>query len=141
MLSGESGLVTDGRWHRRRQRIVYTATSEALAILELRVHLGRFLPKTTHRMHSIELPDDQITTLTVSQLPVDWNAVPHRAASQSIGDAWASAAPSVAMRLPSIHVRTEYNVLLNPRHPQADALRVVESWPVQFDPRLFAGQK
>lgn len=138
-LSGAGGLVTDGRWHRQGRRVVYTATSEALAVLELRVHLGRFLPKVPHRMHVIELPDAAIATPGLEDLPPDWNAVPQRAASQAAGDAWLAATRSLALRLPSIHVRTEHTVLVNPEHPQAGEVRVVESWTVEFDPRLFAG--
>ena len=40
VLSGEGGLVVDGRWHSAGRRIVYAANSEALAVLEIRVHLG-----------------------------------------------------------------------------------------------------
>lgn len=137
VLSGAGGLVADGRWHRQGQRIVYTATSEALAVLELRVHLGRFLPKFAHRMHAIDVPEDTIATPVTGDLPVDWNAVPHRSASQAVGDVWLAATRSLALRLPSIHVRTEFTVLVNPEHPRAVDARVVESWPVEFDPRLF----
>jgi RES domain-containing protein len=40
VLSGEGGLVVDGRWHSAGRRIVYAASSEALAVLEMRVHFG-----------------------------------------------------------------------------------------------------
>ena len=68
----------------------------------------------------------------------DWNAVPHRPVSQAVGDAWLTATTSLALRLPSIHVRTEFTVLVNPEHPRTSDARVVDSWPAEFDPRLFA---
>ena len=33
-------------------------------------------------------------------------------------------------RVPSIHVRTEFNVLLNPAYPQIAAWHALEHWPV-----------
>jgi RES domain-containing protein len=138
VLSGAGGLVAAGRWHAHGRRIVYTASSEALAVLELRVHLGRFLPKVAHRMHAIDVPEDAIATPASPDLPVDWNAVPYHLASQAVGDAWLAATTSLALRMPSIHVRTEFTVLVNPEHPRAIDARVVDTWSVEFDPRLFA---
>ncbi|MGH8544168.1 MAG: RES family NAD+ phosphorylase [Gammaproteobacteria bacterium] len=41
LLQGDGGRLADGRWHRLGRRIVYCASSEALAVLELRVHRKR----------------------------------------------------------------------------------------------------
>jgi RES domain-containing protein len=43
VLEGQGGLIVAGRWHSQGRRIVYCASSEALAVLELRVHLGSYV--------------------------------------------------------------------------------------------------
>jgi len=136
-LTGQGGLVADGRWHSMGRPIVYTATSEALTILEVRVHLRRPVPGVAFAMHVIDVPDEAIELFSSEDLPPDWNSVPPRVASQAIGDAWLVAARSLALRVPSIHSESDANLLLNPRHPLAARLVPITSRPYSFDPRLF----
>ncbi len=125
VLSGEGGLVVDGRWHRQGRRIVYCASSEALAVLEVRVHLGRVVPAGGFTMHELELPDDAVETPPAEQLPPDWAAVPPTAASQRCGSDWLASARSLALRVPSVHSATDFSVLVNPAHPEIGAVRVL----------------
>lgn len=137
VLSGAGGLVVDGRWHTAGRRIVYTATSEALAVLELRVHLGRVLPRAAFTMHAIEVADEAIESLHAADLPQDWARVPAPPSTRRRGDAWLARGASLGLRVPSIHVATEGNVLLNPVHTSAAGLRVVSRRAYALDPRLF----
>jgi RES domain-containing protein len=137
VLSGQGALVVSGRWHSAGLPIVYCATSEALAVIELRVHLGRFVPKEPFDMHAIELPDFQVTTLQSHDWPTEWNAVPPARASQRVGDAWLASAASLSLQVPSIHSRSDFNVLINPVHPAIRDATVAEHWPYRFDERLL----
>jgi RES domain-containing protein len=76
VLSGEGGLAAEGRWHSAGRRIVYTASSEALTVLEMRVHVGRFIPKAAYVMHEMEIPDAQIRVREAGMLEKRWNALP-----------------------------------------------------------------
>jgi RES domain-containing protein len=137
VLEGEGGRVAAGRWHNRGQRIVYCASSEALAVLELRVHLGRFLPQDDYTMHAVEIPLDEVETLSSDALTKRWNAVPATAATRAIGDTWLESLRSLALRVPSIHSSSDTNILLNPAHPDRKQIRVVSRAPYTFDRRLF----
>jgi RES domain-containing protein len=137
VLDGQGGLAADGRWHTRGRRIVYCASSEALAVLEVRVHVGRHVPAMPYVMHAIDVPDELVTEIAQADLPGDWNAVPFGAASQSVGDAWLASARSAALRVPSVHSGSDATVLLNPAHPAYDAITVATRTPYAFDPRLF----
>lgn len=137
LLSGQGGLLADGRWHTIGRPIIYTATSEALAILEVRVHLRRLLPGVAFAMHVIDVPDDAIADLAPADLPPAWNSVPPRTGSQSIGDEWVASARSLALRVPSVHSASDANLLLNPLHPDSSRLTRIASRPYTFDPRLF----
>jgi RES domain-containing protein len=134
VLSGNGGLESDGRWHSQGRRIVYCATSEALAIIELRVHVGRFIPRVAFVMHEIELPDGEAGHLSAKDLPKHWNRVPHSKLTQAIGDAWLAKSRHLALQVPSIHSGTDRNVLLNPAHESFRDVRVVlrRAWPAIF---------
>ena len=137
VLSGSGGLLADGRWHTQGRAIVYCATSESLAVLELRVHVGNYLPREVFVMHEIEIKDALIQSLSATQLPDGWNAVPHSSISQAIGDDWLMQNSSAGLRVPSIHSSTEFNVLLNPQHPQIHNASVQRQWQYRFDARMF----
>ena len=136
-LSGEGGLVVDGRWHSAGRRIVYSASSEALAVLEMRVHLGRFVPRAPYGMHVIEVPDELIKVLSARALKKTWNAVPPTAHTQQFGDKWLRSSSTPALSVPSIHSATDRNILLNPAHPAASNIVLVRVDPYMFDFRLF----
>lgn len=138
VLRGEGGLVADGRWHRLGAPIVYAASSESLAVLEVRVHVGNHLPKAPYTMHTIELPDELAEELDARILSQGWNAVPHTRVSQDFGAEWLKAQRSLALRLPSIHSRSDSTILINPAHPDATRVRIIHAEPYRFDARLFA---
>jgi len=102
------------------------------------MHIGNFLPRDPIVMHAIDVPDAFLETLAPHLLRVAWNAVPHSQLSQSLGDAWLVQRRSVALRVPSIHSSTEFNVLLNHDHDQASSINLHAAWTYRFDPRLFA---
>jgi RES domain-containing protein len=139
VLSGDGGRHADGRWHRQGRPIVYCAGSESLAVLELRVHIGQFLPRERFIMHAINVPDETIELLSHAALPPGWNSVPHSTLSQNIGDAWLEQQRSLALQVPSIHSKSDCNILLNPAHPSAAQVSIDNARIYLFDPRLFAG--
>jgi RES domain-containing protein len=138
VLSGEGGLVVDGRWHSKGSRIVYTASSEALAVLETRVHIGRFIPKAPYSIHEIEISDAQIHMLNIGELTKQWNSVPANKHTRRIGDEWLRVNSSLALSVPSIHTATDRNILVNPAHIAAPGIEIVDIRRYQFDERLFA---
>ena len=137
LLQGEGGRLADGRWHTAGRRIVYCASSEALAILELRVHLGRYIPHSEYLMHTIHIPDDCIESPPPESFTKGWNAVPHTVVSQTVGDGWLRSRRGLALRVPSVHSQSDTNILLNPDHPDIQRARVLARSRYQFDRRLF----
>jgi RES domain-containing protein len=139
VLSGDGGLHADGRWHTQGRPIIYCASSESLAVLELRVHIGSFLPRDGFVMHEIDFPDALIESIDPRQLPVGWNSVPLSNVSQAVGDAWLEQGRSTALRVPSVQSNTEFNLLFNPKHENAKSLTIRSTRVYEFDARLFAG--
>lgn len=133
-FSGQGGLYGSGRWHQRGRMIVYTAAHRSLAILEIMVHLDTNWPLQPMVAWKIDVPEEFITT--PDDLPVDWKT--NLDATRTYGDEWLAQKRSVAMRVPSVIVPSELNVLLNPTHPDF-SLTWVKEGPiaVEIDPRLL----
>ena len=118
--------------------MVYTATSRALAALELLVHMEvRFAPPDFVLIPA-DVPDDRVASLASTDLPGNWRTVPAPSSTREIGTKWARERSSLALRVPSVVIPEEHNVLLNPEHPDAGLVEVGPPLPFVFDPRLAA---
>ena len=136
-LEGVGGLMVPGRWHRRGRPILYTSNSAALAALEVLVHVQSLQAPDDLRLLGLELPDDLASeALDLAQLPEDWRSLPAPESTQSIGSAWLERSASVALRVPSVIVPIESNVLLNPCHPEMARVRISRNEAFRFDSRL-----
>lgn len=126
-LDGEGARLWGGRWNSPGVPMVYTASSLALAALEVLVHL----PPAMRRAGglpamvaiALDVPDAEISDAVLG------------ADDRATGDVWAQGG-SLALRVPSRVIRHEMNVLINPRHPQIGLISVTLSEPFQFDDRL-----
>ena len=136
-LNGRGGLEADGRWHTAGRPVVYLASTEALAVLEVRVHLGSVIPAEPYVLLTVEWPQRSIAALPKSRWPRRWDAIPFVPATQRLGDRWLTDARSALLRVPSVHSGSDYNVLANPIHPEARRLRLVSRARYDFDARLF----
>jgi RES domain-containing protein len=136
-FNGEGTLLFAGRWNPAGVRMVYTSTSLALAAEELFVHLD---PTSAPRdLVSIRanIPDGiALERIEVSGLSAGWRTL-GRVDLQSVGAAWISSSRSVALEVPSAAIAGEWNVLLNPAHPEFSKIRIDPPQPFIFDPRMF----
>lgn len=136
-MSGDGGLYASARWHTRGRRIIYTATSTPLAILEIAVNLIK--PKIIPRYVVIEvdLPDQNVIDLPAEMLPKGWDASSaDPLISRTIGDKWLLEEASLALRVPSVVVPDQYNVLINPLHSEFNLVTFSEPSPFPFDARI-----
>jgi len=127
-LSGDGARLYGGRWNSLGLPLVYAASTAALAVLEVRVHLDLppdLLPDD-YTLLTIDL--DDLAVETVGELPTD-----HR----RFGDAWLAAVRTPVLCVPSTIVPESPNLLLNPRHPDAGAARIVGQRRFAFDRRLW----
>ncbi|HET6762408.1 MAG TPA: RES domain-containing protein [Longimicrobiaceae bacterium] len=138
-FDGEGARRVGGRWNSPGLPMVYASQHLSLAVLESLVHYDvAFLPNDL-LAHAVDLPDEHITVLDPASLPDGWSDDPAYVGSRQVGDAWLGDGTGLALAVPSAIIAEEYNVLLNPRHPRAEALLApVLSRPFDFDPRLTA---
>ena len=138
-LTGTGASLSKGfRWNSFNTRLVYTAESRALAMLEVSVHLdlSEDLPLDRYFVE-IDIPDDLlIFEVKIGDLPGDWNAKPPARTTQLIGDDFVSQNEAALLKVPSSIVPFEYNYLINPAHPDSRKLKVISQSPMSFDSRL-----
>lgn len=129
-LNGEGARLYGGRWNSPGRAVVYTAAEAALAVLEVRVHLD--LPFDL-------LPDDYVllTIETGEPRAEEGPALNDPGACRAYGDRWLAERRSALLRVPSVIVPESRDVLINPAHPDALGIHIVQSRPWTFDPRLF----
>lgn len=137
-FSDDGGLHSAGRWHVKGQRVVYAASSLALAALEVFVHLNRAQAGIRWVMLEIAIPDEvSIEVRAAARLPRGWRSEPPAAATMRIGTDWLRSGRSAVLRVPSAIIPTESNLLLNPLRADFLKLRPGKARPFEFDARLW----
>lgn len=138
--SGTGAKMSGGRWNRKGNAVLYTSTSIALACLETVVHLGASGLPYNRYLVRFDVPDDvwQAAGECNPANPnlVGWDAEPAGAVSLDAGDQWLANATSALLRVPSIIVPEEWNVLINPTHPDSGKLIMTKVRKFLYDSRL-----
>lgn len=135
-LSGAGGLQATGRWHGQPAPIVYSSASRALALLEVLVHLDvpyQALPDD-YVVQAVDATTDSIETVTRPDIEPGGRA----ADPAAFGLAWLQARRTALLRVPSVVVPPECNILINPAHPDVPSFASEMETDVQLDVRLFA---
>lgn len=137
-LDGEGARRVGGRWNEPGLPVVYASEHLSLAALELLVHVDPDLVPDDLHAFEVDVPDGaSVESVGPAELPDDWRLVPDHPRCREIGAAWIGAGAALLLRVPSVIVPEERNVLLNPAHPAAKDIRIAGSRPFGFDPRLL----
>jgi RES domain-containing protein len=137
-FSGQGGLYTSARWHTAGHPIIYTAQSLSLAALDILVRLKQTNDIQPFYAYSADIPEAFI--LKPNSYPARWKS--RMAVSRSFGDAWLEAKTSPAILVPTVITPGEWNVLLNPLHPQFSVKWVTRGPDAYtFDARLLSVKK
>jgi RES domain-containing protein len=135
-FTGVGGLYAAGRWNHLGVAMVYTSTSRALAALEFFVNLEPNEAPDDLAIAEASVPDEFIESLELDLLPPNWRGLNH-ATCRDLGSGWAASNQSLALQVPSAVVDGDWNVLLNPKHPEFTRVRIAASKPFRYDERMF----
>ena len=136
-FDGEGARLQGGRWSSIGTRIVYTAGSLSLAVLEILVHLQNTETLSAYVVIRIEFPDTLVLHLDPALLPANWRVSPALAGTMKIGDDWVRESRSSILRVPSVIVPSERNFLINPAHQEFSRIIIGDPTPLDVDPRVF----
>lgn len=140
-LSGEGARRGAARWNSKGIPIAYSSEHLSLAMCEVFVHVAA--PEEADDMMAVaaefaiaEREIERQKMWILEQLPTDWRELGNLA-TRALGDAWARSGSSVCLFVPSAVIDGEWNILINPEHPDARKIKIVEAKPFQFDVRMF----
>ena len=122
-----------------RAPVIYSSCSIALAALETVARVDSDIASRDRFLIEISVPGAvwrKREMITAQDLDPSWLAEPPGMTSIDFGSAWLMEKTAAPLMVPSIIVPEEYNVLINPRHPDAKKIsaRVVRQFVI--DPRL-----
>lgn len=136
-FSGEGARRFGGRWNSPGIPLVYASSSLALAAIEFFVHLDPSQAPSDLISIAAELPEGEpALRWDSSDLPPHWWS-DELAPVRAFGDRWARSLSSLAVFAPSVPIRSEWNVLVNPHHSRIGELAVYPAEPFLFDARMF----
>jgi RES domain-containing protein len=131
-LDGAGGLQVAGRWHALGSPVVYFGASASVVILEKLAHIeARFLP------------DDLVLGRFAGELSIedlragaieDFGDV---AQTRARGQRFLTERTACVLRVPSVIVPEDTNLVFNPLHPEAPKIEQVSARPFTFDGRLL----
>jgi RES domain-containing protein len=137
-LSGIGAEKFGGRWNSKGNAAVYAAEHLSLSVLEVAVHTTFKQIPSNYRVVQLEVPDDlMMTTLPIADLDENWRIFPSPFSTQQIGNQFLIKKKTAILKVPSAVVPSEYNVVLNPHHPDFKAVQIKAILPFDFDVRLF----
>lgn len=136
-LSGQGAYLYGGRWNKPGTYALYTSEARSLALLELLVHFNSHAAlKHSYLFISLSIPETKIITLDSTILDGNSGLLNNEKLWQ-ITDNHFFKDKCLAIRVPSVIIPDEYNVILNPMHPDMLKLEVIKKQPITIDQRLF----
>ncbi len=134
-ISGEGAKLRGGRWNSVGLPVVYTSTTISLSLLELLIYNASYDELQNNYLMKIEIPgipEDSITSINVKK---QWQK--DIGYSRFIGDSFLSTRKNIVLKVPSAIIPEEYNIIINPLHPDFKKIKIIGSSPFEFDSRLF----
>lgn len=124
-LTGTGARMAGGRWNKKGTAILYTSESRSLAAMEFLVHVPLSLLPANLSIASIDIPDFmRLDKISTDDLPDGWWEYPALSKLAELGTDWARSNASLLLRVPSAVVQGEFNILINPLHPDMSRVAV-----------------
>ena len=136
-IQGTGSALYPGRWNKKGTSVLYTGESKEIALLETIVHTPPLMIPDLDIL-TIEIPNESITELKVSDLPTIWTQYPAPTILTEIGEKWIRKEETIALKVPSCIIHTSYNYILNCKHKDYKKVKVLDHREFFFDMRLIS---
>ena len=135
-LSGEGARLHGGRWNRPGVPVLYTSQARSLALLELIVHFAAYNAiKDSFSFLCLEIPDVEIISIDNQLLKGNkfdlnnqklWEISEHYFFRENV----------LGIKVPSILIPEESNIILNPFHPNFKQIKKISIDSIDLDERF-----
>ncbi len=138
-LSGKGAELFGGRWNPIGIPALYTSENRALCALEILAHTPKdFLPPK-YIIQAIQIPKNlthSIIELSNDKLPKNWDSIQNVRETEEIGKNYFKN-NYLAIIVPSVIIKQEKNIVLNPLHPKYKEIKITEESNFIIDDRLI----
>ena len=137
-LSGNGAKLFGGRWNSEGLPALYTASSRALALLEILAHTpAKMLDSKPYFLVAIFVPDTtSVLETDLKKLSPGWDAPDIRSYTQKTGDVFLTEKKHLLLSVPSVIVFEERNFILNPQHIDFKKVKILNKRRINFDKRV-----
>lgn len=133
-LSGYGAFIYGGRWNEEGTYALYSSISRALALLEVLVHTPmKILKNESFVLIEIFIPDDSISL----QINPEDLEVADPNVCKKVGKLFFNDRSGLAMSVPSVIIPEEQNIIINPKHPRFQMIKIVSKRSLAPDLRFF----
>ena len=141
-LSGIGAMLHGGRWNCRNIPVVYASENRSLATVEFLVHVSLSIVPNDLSIACLEIPDNVVSEqISINDLPENWREYPAPPELAKLGSEWALEKRSLLLRVPSVVVPNEFNILINPRHQEIYTVTISRVERHTIDSRLLRTRK
>jgi RES domain-containing protein len=134
--SGDGARLFGGRWNPAGVAAIYAGTSYAISMLEILVHANMSVPPSRLRFVAADVPEGAKIERADFAVIAGWNSA-NFTATQAFGAAWLRSRRSLVLLVPSVVTAgQDWNVVINPLHPDFSSVVVGPEQDVAWDLRL-----
>ena len=134
-ISGEGASRFGGRWNSIGLPIVYTSITISLSLLEILIYSASYDQVQNNFLVRIEVPDSTFPIISETALPKRWQS--EKEHCRYIGNEFLIQKKTLLLKVPSAIIPEEYNILINPLHPEFKRVKITRTKKFEFDGRLF----
>lgn len=139
-LSGEGARLFGGRWNNPGVPCIYTSSTRALAVLEYTGNIAIDAIPRALSIVTIEIPDNQIKSIQLKDLPGNWLLSPVPASTKDFGSQLLQMADAPVIQIPSVVIPEEFNFILNPVYSGKHNFRIAEVRDFVYDIRIKSNE-
>lgn len=126
-----------GRWNQKGSSLLYTSENKSLAALEVLIHMDRNTIPDNLQILTLEIPDSEVIMIDEDFRKWMIKKAQPLMDSQRYGTAWIRSHESLGLKVPTILIPGEWNILINPEHKNFKKVRILEIENFEFDDRFF----
>jgi RES domain-containing protein len=140
-IYGEGARKYGGRWNRPGMAVVYASEKRSLALLELIVHFAsKAAFNETYNFLKLKIDESLVVNLDPNLLPKNEIEVNDNRLWK-LADYYFIEKKVAALRVPSVLIPQEFNIILNPNHIDLRNLAINEIEVINLDERFKNSQK
>lgn len=136
-LNGTGAKLFGGRWNPKGIAILYTSENKSLSALEVLVHFNRNTIPDDLRILTLQIPSNEILDFDKKKFNNILSSEDSNYKFQVEGRKWIESNNSLSLKVPSVLIPGEYNILINPSHTSFNLLEIVEIEKFRFDERFL----